>query len=77
MRRAMLLAVAAVMLSACRPDAEESTTRAALAEDQDSIIRPGTVAPDSVVLPAGAHDTSVVDSALQRDTAVRVPAPRS
>ena len=77
MRRAMLLTVAAVMLSACRPDAEESSTREALAEDQDSIIRPGTVAPDSVVLPAGAHDTSVFDSVSQSDTAVRIPVPRS
>lgn len=77
MRRAMLLAAAAVMLSACWPDAEESTTREGLAEDQDSIVRAGTVAPDSVLLPAGARDTSAGDSALQRDTAVRIPAPRS
>lgn len=77
MRRAMLLAAAAVMLAACRPDAEDSTTREALAEDQDSIIRAGTVAPDSVFLPAGAIDTAARDSAPQRDTAVRIPAPRS
>lgn len=77
MRRAMLLAAAAVMLAACRPDAEENTVRGELGGEGDSIIRPGTIAPDSVVLPAGAVDTSVGDSALQRDTAVRPPAPRS
>jgi hypothetical protein len=73
----MLLAGAAIILSACWPDAEESTTREALAEDQDSIIRPGTVAPDSVLLPAGALDTSARDSTATADTAVRIPAPRS
>lgn len=77
MRRAMLLAGAAIVLSACRPDAEENTMLEELAEEGDSIIRPGTVAPDSVLLPAGALDTSAGDSARQRDTAVRIPAPRS
>jgi hypothetical protein len=66
MIRAMMLSAVVAAVAACTPDAEESTTAEELLENEDSVIRAGTVAPDSVSL---RGDSAIVrDSALMRDS---------
>jgi hypothetical protein len=78
MRRVLLIAVAVSALSACWDAAEEDTTARELLKDT-TVIRAGTIAPDSVLGPAGTtSDTQPGDSAAPpatartRDTAIRV-----
>jgi hypothetical protein len=71
MKRIVMLAAALLALGACRPEAEESTTAEELLEGEDSVIKAGTVAPDSTV-PAAMLDTvGTGDTAVRVDTGVR------
>jgi hypothetical protein len=72
MKRIIMLAAAAVALGACWPDAEESTTAEELLEGEDSVLKAGTVAPDSV-LPGAMADTSIVVDSVAADTGVVPP----
>jgi hypothetical protein len=73
MRRIVMLAVAAAALGACRPDAEESTTAEELREGEDSVIRAGTAAPDSVLSRPMGNTTLAGDTAVRADTGVVPP----
>lgn len=73
MRRAMLVATAVLTLGACWSDAEDSTTAEELLEGEDSVVRAGTVAPDSVL----GRDTGVAADTAVRDTSAPLPRVRT
>ena len=73
MRRAILIATAVLTLGACWSDAEDSTTAEELLEGEDSVVRAGTVAPDSVL----GRDTGVAADTAVRDTSAPLPRVRT